>query len=350
MIIKKNMFIYSILTISLLSTTTFANNERINSSQDQNKANKTRIYNLRENNIDIKAPDNYGVSHNKYQHFNIGKDYITHLNNDATRNQNMINQKTGPAKIIINEITHDEITYLNGQLNVKGTPAKVVIINPNGIICNDCQFTNATEVDLVAGRMFYIDKTISYHTNKGKIIFTGKGIQSNDNFVNQKSNLLSKLSIYAGQLQLKNNANIHVAEQYYAVGNYNNYYYLDFDNKGIMAGEKIATKFTIGKGSQIYANKLTIFNGQGLNLHNQGSIITHNIMSINADHIVNEGNIMANTDIGTSRLSGMYISAKHLVNHYNGNISATRGEIGFKQTYLPFGYQDKNIKITKLTY
>lgn len=113
------MFIYSILTISLLSTTAFANNERINSLQDQNKANKTRIYNLRENNIDIKAPDNYGVSHNKYQHFNIGKDYITHLNNDATRNQNMINQKTGPAKIIINEITHDEITYLNGQLNVK---------------------------------------------------------------------------------------------------------------------------------------------------------------------------------------------------------------------------------------
>ncbi|HGJ5875433.1 MAG TPA: hypothetical protein ACHBX0_02255 [Arsenophonus sp.] len=73
-----------------------------------------------------------------------------------------------------------------------------------------------------------------------------------------------------------------------------------------MAGEKIKTKFTIGKGNQIYANQLTIFNGQGLYLNNQGSIITHNIMNINSDLISNKSNIMAYTNSDTSLISGMY--------------------------------------------
>lgn len=46
----------------------------------------------------------------------------------------------------------------------------------------------------------------------------------------------------------------------------------------------------------------------------------------------------------------MYITTKHLVNHHKGNIGATKREIGFKQTSLPYGYLDKKIKKTKLTY
>ncbi|WGL99558.1 filamentous hemagglutinin N-terminal domain-containing protein [Arsenophonus sp. aPb] len=341
MIIIKYIFNYWLITILLLSTNSFANNKKIS---------ELSILKPTEMNIDIKAPDNNGISYNQYKQFYTLRNVITHLNNDASQNKNMLKQRTGAAKWIINEVTSNSKTKLNGVLNIKGTPAKVVIVNPNGITCNGCQFTNATAVDLIVGRLFYINKTISYHTNKGKIIFAGKGIHSDGNFTDQKNNLLAKLFVYAGQVQLKDNANIHVAEQHYAIGNYNTYHYLDFAGRAIMTGEKIATKFTIGKSSQIYANKLTIFNGEGLNLHNQGSIITHDIMNVNADHIINEGSIMAYENTDTSPLSGMYISTKHLVNHYNGRISATKGKIGFKQSYLPFGQQDKNIKITKLTY
>ncbi|HGJ5875434.1 MAG TPA: hypothetical protein ACHBX0_02260 [Arsenophonus sp.] len=70
------------------------------------------------------------------------------------------------------------------MLQVKGSPAKVVIVNPNGISCNDCQFSNTTGVGLFAGKMNYANNTISYQTNQGKIIFAGKGMQSNENFLN----------------------------------------------------------------------------------------------------------------------------------------------------------------------
>ncbi|MFV9997320.1 MAG: filamentous hemagglutinin N-terminal domain-containing protein [Arsenophonus endosymbiont of Dermacentor nuttalli] len=73
--------------------------------------------------------------------------------------------------MIINEVVSNIATRLNDVLSIKGTPAKVIIFNPNGITCNGCQFTNTTEVDLITGRIYYIDNTLSYHTNKGKVIF-----------------------------------------------------------------------------------------------------------------------------------------------------------------------------------
>ena len=112
-------------------------------------------------------------------------------------------------------------------------------------------------------------------------------MQSNENFLNQKDNFLAKLSVYAGQLQLKmipifmslNNIMPLVIIIILPI--------LILLSKELWRSKKIKTKFTIGKGSQIYANQLTIFNGQRLYLNNQGSIITHNIMNINADLISN---------------------------------------------------------------
>lgn len=95
---------------------------------------------------------------------------------------------------------------------------------------------------------------------------------------------------------------------------------------------------------------MTIFNCLSLSLHNQASIITHNIMNVNANHSIHEASIMIRyKNTSKLQLSGMYISTKHLVNYHNGRISATKGETGIKQIYSPFGQQDKNIEIRKLT-
>ncbi|RXK34018.1 hypothetical protein BBD39_06500 [Arsenophonus endosymbiont of Bemisia tabaci Asia II 3] len=89
------------------------------------------------------------------------------------------------------------------MLNIKRSPAKVIIANPNDITCDDCQFSNTTGVDLVAGKMNYINNTINYQTDKEKIIFTGLGIWGNGNSsINEKNKFLSNLTVYAGNVRL----------------------------------------------------------------------------------------------------------------------------------------------------
>ncbi|WP_187153211.1 hypothetical protein [Candidatus Arsenophonus triatominarum] len=84
------------MALSLLSTPTLAINQGIkyngiiiDSTKEKNKSNKLTISNQGEVNIDIKAPDNNGVSYNKYRRFNTNKGVIVQLNNDAKQNKNM---------------------------------------------------------------------------------------------------------------------------------------------------------------------------------------------------------------------------------------------------------------------
>ncbi|MDE3027095.1 MAG: filamentous hemagglutinin N-terminal domain-containing protein [Paracoccaceae bacterium] len=58
---------------------------------------------------------------------------------------------SGPASVILNEVTGGDRSTLAGRLEVFGAAANVVIANPNGITCDGCGFINTPRVTLSTG-------------------------------------------------------------------------------------------------------------------------------------------------------------------------------------------------------
>ena len=109
----------------------------------------------------IVAPDSNGLSTNSVTDFDVNTDG-TILNNSAadgtatlgstavTANSNIT--AGSEASLILFQVTSTSNTSdLNGQIEVFGSEAGLIIANPNGIECNGCGFINTNRVDLVTG-------------------------------------------------------------------------------------------------------------------------------------------------------------------------------------------------------
>ncbi len=111
--------------------------------------------------INIAAPNEKGLSHNKFTDYNVGSDNLIINNN---REQNKISKIGGyvkenqnlvsagrEANIILNEVTGTGKTNLNGYTEMLGKNADLVIANPNGINIAGAGFINIPKVTLVTG-------------------------------------------------------------------------------------------------------------------------------------------------------------------------------------------------------
>ncbi|MGR9320832.1 hemagglutinin repeat-containing protein (plasmid) [Rhizobium leguminosarum] len=110
--------------------------------------------------IDIVTPNAAGLSHNKYDNFNVGtpglilNNYKGEIGNSnlggvTPGNPNLNN--SAPASVILNEVTSGNRSALNGPTEVFGGRADVVIANPNGITCDGCGFINTPHATLTTG-------------------------------------------------------------------------------------------------------------------------------------------------------------------------------------------------------
>ncbi|SSZ39239.1 DUF637 domain-containing protein [Bartonella grahamii] len=111
--------------------------------------------------IDIVRPNGQGLSHNKYDNFNVDTHGVI-LNNsteEVSRSQlgglvpgNGNLRYSGAAKVILNEVVSANRSRLEGVSEVHGHMADVIIANPNGITCNGCGFINTPRVTLSTGQ------------------------------------------------------------------------------------------------------------------------------------------------------------------------------------------------------
>ena len=108
--------------------------------------------------INIVAPNNSGLSHNKYQDFDITEDGAVFNNSLVTGNSRLAGQVIAnplfggrTASIILNEVTGASESELKGLMEVFGDKANVIIANPNGITCNGCGFINTQRATLTTG-------------------------------------------------------------------------------------------------------------------------------------------------------------------------------------------------------
>lgn len=90
--------------------------------------------------VKIAAPVATGVSYNAYSSFNVDRDGAS-FNNAAG------------ARVIVNEVTSTNPSFIQGGLSVTGARANVILANPNGISVNGARFDNMGSLVLSTGRV-----------------------------------------------------------------------------------------------------------------------------------------------------------------------------------------------------
>lgn len=133
--------------------------------------------------INIVAPNDNGLSHNKYQQFNVNEHGVV-LNNSLTSGMSQLSGKIDAnpnfrhreANIILNEVVGRNPSLLNGQQEIFGKAADYVLANPIGISCQSCGFINTNSTSLVVGYPLIENgqlKSFSTLTNRNSLNIKG---------------------------------------------------------------------------------------------------------------------------------------------------------------------------------
>jgi filamentous hemagglutinin len=136
--------------------------------------------------VDITAPSFGGLSHNRFESYNVDTDGLI-LNNSGLSgnsilggaipaNPNLVGRQ--PARTILNEVTGTSASSLAGPTEVFGRRADVIVANPNGIGCVGCSFINAGRVTLSTGVPIpdYRAGTVAFDVRHGAIDIAGSGV------------------------------------------------------------------------------------------------------------------------------------------------------------------------------
>ena len=246
---------------------------------DGNTTTDTTVLGSGNINIDIAAPDSNGLSNNTYSEFSASSSI--YFNND-TSNPNITDGDR--ASIILNQVTSNSPSILEGRIQVSGHPAKIIIANPNGITCNGCIFFEVTGVDLVTGT--YDIATGTYDIISDNDITLGSGGLTGTNLNIQTNDL--NISGSGGVTTDTLNLNL--------AGNFNNSGAIlayvginitatDFNNSGTIT---IDNPFNAVDG----------FNITATNFNNSGTITVNGDLNATVDSFINESGatINATTD------------------------------------------------------
>lgn len=261
--------------------------------------------------ININAPNGKGLSYNRYNNLQVGKEGLifnnsygiskTELAGWLEGNSHLAN---GAAKLILNEVIGDVPTCLNGFLEVAGNRAALVIANENGIAADGLGFINVSRGVLTTGRPdFAVDGNLSgFFVEKGRIEFAGQGMDSRSTPVDIMAQACSiNAGILAGEMNVANGKNRILYEN------------------GIKDIERLADEHTgvlldVSAVGGMYADKISLLGtGKGVGVNNEG------IMAAKDIKILQDGSII---NIGTGSIYG------NKINMSAGEISNLADEFG----------------------
>ncbi|KKF36277.1 hemagglutinin repeat-containing protein [Erwinia tracheiphila] len=135
--------------------------------------------------ININDPNASGVSHNKYNQFNVGRDGVI-FNNSMQDGVSQTggfaiknNQLSNESRVILNEVTGARGSHLNGSMEVFGRSADLIIANENGISVNGVSTVNANNLTLSTGRV-NLDQNgnVQLAVDRGHISVEGRGVNT----------------------------------------------------------------------------------------------------------------------------------------------------------------------------
>ncbi|MBS3829289.1 filamentous hemagglutinin N-terminal domain-containing protein [Proteus mirabilis] len=190
--------------------------DHISINQDSSTIVKPNEINPKQAEILIAPKNSKGISHNKYDTF------------DVTDAGIILNNKEVAAETIINEVVNGATSLLAGNIAVAGNAAHVVIANPNGIECHNCSFSNTLSETLVTGKpIIDNDELIGYRLETsissldkrafggkpidhiGKIVFSNKDNRSSERPFNKINIISNNINLTEGFIFSKGDINIY---------------------------------------------------------------------------------------------------------------------------------------------
>ncbi|OCG53942.1 two-partner secretion domain-containing protein, partial [Gilliamella sp. Bim3-2] len=260
--------------------------------------------------INIQTPNKKGVSHNKYQQFDVSKQGVI-LNNSSKASKTQIGgyvqgnellNATGSAKIILNEVNSRNPSQLNGVVEVAGQKAQVIIANPSGITCNGCGFINASRGTLTTGKPIIENGDLTgYQVEQGHIAVTGKGFDSS---TQSYTDLIARTvsinsAVWANDLNVVTGRN-KVSQDTQKI--------TPLDEQ---VGDKPEVSIDVSALGGMYAGKINLVGTEkGVGVHNAGELgaSVGNITLTAEGKIINTGSIQTQQDIRLSSRNDIHNS------------------------------------------
>lgn len=250
--------------------------------------------------INIARPDDRGLSHNKYQDFNVPRQGAI-LNNAGTETNTQLagwidrNSNFNPndsARLILNEVTGANASRLLGHLEVAGRRADVIIANPNGIYGANFGFINTSRAMLVTGRPEF-DETgnlRSFAIRGGKVVIDGSG-EGEHPGLGVHASLADQFDILARAVEI--NAQV-FAKKINVVTGANRVDYATLDTEKIAANPNEAAPLValdIAALGGMYANRIRLVGTEaGLGVNTRGDIAA----GIDGFTLTSEGRVVMN--------------------------------------------------------
>lgn len=274
--------------------------------------------------VNIQTPTN-GVSHNIYKQMDVLPEGVV-LNNSRTgANSSLVGTvganpflAKGEARIILNEVNSSVASRFEGNLEVAGQRADVIIANPAGINIKGGGFINANKAILTTGKpqlnadgsiqQFVVDQgKITISANSGSSLGLG-GNKNNADYVD----------LYARALEL--NAQLYANKDIQAITGANN---ISADLQQISTRTGTGTTPTLAIDVKnlggMYANNIYLLgNEKGLGVSNAGTIrAVNNLVVTSAGKIEHKGSLES-----TSNTQGL-VSIQTTQTGDNGNINSS---------------------------
>ncbi|KAA8734858.1 filamentous hemagglutinin N-terminal domain-containing protein [Acinetobacter qingfengensis] len=293
--------------------------------------------------VNIQTPKN-GVSHNVYKQFDVLAEGAV-LNNSRTgANTKTVGVvaanpflATGEARVILNEVNSSAASRFEGNLEVAGQMADVIIANPSGINIKGGGFINANKAIFTTGKpQLNADGSIQqFVVDQGKVTVSAPanstlGLGGNNNNANY-------VDIYARAVEL--NAQLHAKNDIQVIAGANTVS-ADLQNISPKTGTGTAPTLAIDVKALggMYANNIYLMGTEkGLGVNNAGTIkAVNNLVVTSAGKIENSGTLQS-----TSATQGL-VSVQTTQSGSNGNINSS-GLINSKSTLSIDAGNDLNI-------
>lgn len=295
--------------------------------------------------VNIATPNQSGISHNKYNDYNVGKEGLILNNATGQLNQTQLggliqnnpNLKAGlEAKGIINEVTGANRSNLQGYTEVAGKAANVIVANPYGITCNGCGFINTPNVTLTTGKpvLDASGKLQSLDVTQGAVTIEGAGLNGSQS---DAVSIISRATEINAQLHAKDLRVVAGANRVAADG-----------SVSALKGEGTAPKVAVDTGALggMYANRIRLVSsetGVGVNLGNlnarqgdialssAGKVVLKNTLAsgsttVSAADVTLRGDHKAGGNVTVSGQTALTLDQAHVAADNNLQLT-TRGKL-----------------------